>query len=142
MSESVSTTLIPSLRMQSRVAWQSALEANPSTVEGPLAIEASIAIRCEIDLSPGSFNEPLARAGPLILMDLDITTGRMLHNDAPCDHLACHVARFDQGLVKVRRKGIPRADDRDHRAFNRQQTRVRRSGRFGDQERNGKDRIR
>ena len=61
------------------------------TRDGPLAIEASSATRWEIDLSPGTLNEPLMRAGPLILIDLDIATCRMLHNDAPCDHLACHV---------------------------------------------------
>src|SRR6185503_9228949 len=128
-----SSTVIPSLRMQSSVAWQSALEANPVKREGPLATEASIATRCEIDLSPGTFNEPLMRAGPLTFIDLDIATCRMLHNDAPCDHLACHVVvRFDQLLVKVERKGIPRADDRNHRAFNRQQTRICRSGRFSN----------
>src|SRR5262245_41700197 len=140
--EQCCSTVIPSLRMHSRVAWQSALEANPVTREGPLAIDASIATRCEIDLSPGTFNEPLIRAGPLTFIDLDIATCRMLHNDAPCDHLACHLERFDQLLVKVERKGIPRADDRDHRAFNRQQTRVCRSGRFSNQECDGKDRLR
>lgn len=77
--------------MHSSVALQSVLEANPVIVDGPLAIEAIIATRWEIDLSPGTFNEPLTRDEPLILRDLDITTGRMLHNDALCDHLACHV---------------------------------------------------
>ena len=70
------------------MALQSALEAIPEIVDGPLAIEASIAIRCEIDLSPGTASEPLTDAGPLILIDLDIATLRMLHNDAPYDHLA------------------------------------------------------
>ena len=74
---------------------------------GPSATEASIATRCEIDLSPGTRNDPRMAAGPLILIDLDIATLRMLHNDAPCDHLACHVARFDQGLVKVRMERHP-----------------------------------
>jgi serine/threonine-protein kinase RsbW len=80
---------------------QSTLEAIPLTLDGPLAIEASIAIRCEIDLSPGTASEPLTAAGPLILIDLDIATLRMLHNDAPCDHLACYNARFDQGLITL-----------------------------------------
>jgi hypothetical protein len=69
--------------MQSRVDLQSALEANPVTVEGPLATDASITIRCEIDLSPGTESDPSMREGPLILIDLDIATFRMLHNDAP-----------------------------------------------------------
>jgi hypothetical protein len=69
--------------MQSSVALQSALEAIPVTLEVPLAIEASIAIRWEIDLSPGTESDPSTRAGPLILIDLDIATFRMLHNDAP-----------------------------------------------------------
>lgn len=55
-------------------------------LDRPLATEASITIRCEMDLSPGTFSEPLTRVGPLILNDLDIATSRMLHNDAPCDH--------------------------------------------------------
>src|SRR5215510_15342408 len=107
-SEPLSSTSIPSLRTQSSVARQSALEANPVTLDVPFAIEASIAIRCEIDLSPGTESEPLTRVGPLILTDLDIATSRMLHNDAPCDHLACYCAvrpRAD----KVRSKGIPRS---------------------------------
>jgi serine/threonine-protein kinase RsbW len=90
--------------MQSSVVLQSTLEAIPSTLDGPLAIEASIAIRCEIDLSPGTASEPVTAAGPLILIDLDIATLRMLHNDAPCDHLACYNARFDQGLRTLDRK--------------------------------------
>jgi hypothetical protein len=65
------------------VAWQSALDANPVMVDGPLAIEASIATRWEMDLSPGTVDEPFMRADPLILIDLDIATCRMLHNDAP-----------------------------------------------------------
>lgn len=69
--------------MQSRVARQSALDAKPVIVDDPLAIEASIATRWEMDLSPGTDDEPLMRADPLILIDLDIATGRMLHNDAP-----------------------------------------------------------
>src|SRR6185437_14940794 len=88
MVESVSSTVIPSFRMQSRVEWQSTLEAKPVMVVGPSEIEASIATRCEIDLSPGTRNDPRMAAGPLILIDLDIATLRMLHNDAPCDHLA------------------------------------------------------
>lgn len=51
-----------------------------------------------MDLSPGTLSEPLILAGPLILIDLDIATSRMLHNDAPCDHLACYIALFEQGL--------------------------------------------
>ena len=43
--DSRSSTLIPSLRMQSRVAWQSALEAKPEMVDWPFAIEESIATR-------------------------------------------------------------------------------------------------
>jgi hypothetical protein len=86
--------------MQSRVAWQSALEAKPEIVEGPFAIEASIATRCEIDLSPGTDDVPFMRADPLILIDLDIATCRMLHNDAPSDHLACYVRLFDQRAGK------------------------------------------
>jgi hypothetical protein len=81
--ESSFSALIPSLRMQSTVAWQSALDANPLIVDGPLAIEASIATRWEMDLSPGTDVEPFMRADPLILIDLDIATCRMLHNDAP-----------------------------------------------------------
>lgn len=87
--------------MQSSVALQSALEAIPVTRDAPLAIEASIAIRCEIDLQPGTVSEPFTRDGPLILTDLDIATGRMLHNDAPYDYLACYIARFDQGLIRL-----------------------------------------
>lgn len=87
--------------MQSSVALQSALEAIPVTLDVPPATEASMAIRCEIDLQPGTASEPLTRAGPLILTDLDIATGRMLHNDAPYDYLACYIARFDQGLIRL-----------------------------------------
>src|SRR6185295_2531974 len=123
MAASFSSTSIPSFRMQSSVALQSALEASPVTREVPDAIDASIRILCEIDLSPGILIEPRTLAGPLILTDLDIATCRMLHNDAPCDHLACCAVR--PGANKVNSKGIPRADDRDHRAFNRQQTRIR-----------------
>jgi hypothetical protein len=81
-------TVIPSLRMQSSVAWQSALEANPETLEVPFAIEASKATRCDIDLSPGTDISPLIWAGPLILTVLDIRTYAMLHNSTRRDHLA------------------------------------------------------
>ena len=67
-------------------------------LDEPLAIEASMRTRCEMDLSPGTLSEPLILAGPLILIDLDIATSRMLHNDALCDHLACYIALFEQGL--------------------------------------------
>jgi hypothetical protein len=40
-------------------------------------------------LSPGRDRVPLIDALPLILIDLDIATSSMLHNDAPCDYLAC-----------------------------------------------------
>jgi hypothetical protein len=30
----------------------------------------------------------------LILIDLDIATSGMLHNDAPCDYLTCQIAHF------------------------------------------------
>ena len=81
--DSRSSTLIPSLRMQFKVEWQSALEAKPEIVDVPFAIDASIATRCEMDLSPGTVDVPFIRADPLILIDLDIATCRMLHNDAP-----------------------------------------------------------
>ena len=47
---------------------------------------------------------PFMHADPLILIDLDIATCRMLHNDAPCDHLACHVRGSTRSLVKVNGK--------------------------------------
>jgi hypothetical protein len=80
--------------MQSSVDWQSALEANPRMVEGPSAIEASSATRCDIDLSPGITASPVRAAGPLIANNLDMATSGMLHNDAPCDYLERYIARL------------------------------------------------
>ena len=74
--------------MQSIVDQQSALEAKPVMVEVPSAIDEIIATRCEIDLSPGTRVTPATLEGPLILIDLDIGTCGMLHNDALCDYLA------------------------------------------------------
>src|SRR5215208_2012886 len=85
----------PSRSRQASVAPQSALVANPLMRETPLATEAIIATRCEIDLSPGTGASPLIEPGPLILIDLDITTSGMLHNDAPCDYLTCQTARYN-----------------------------------------------
>src|SRR6185436_15923483 len=88
---SARSTSTPSLRTQSRVDWQSALDPNPVTEETPPATDASMATRCEIDLSPGTLILPRTVHGPLILSDfadLDMATSAMLHNDAPCHHLA------------------------------------------------------
>jgi hypothetical protein len=85
------STSTPSRRTQSRVDWQSTLDPNPVIEDSPSAIEASMATRCEIDLSPGTRIAPRTARGPLILSDfadLDIATSAMLHNDAPCHHLA------------------------------------------------------
>src|ERR1044071_9845814 len=86
---------MPRLSTQSTVARQCLLVAKPLILEVPLAIDASIATRCEIGLSPGTGASPLIDPRPLILIDLDITTSGMLHNDAPCDYLTCQTARFD-----------------------------------------------
>jgi hypothetical protein len=89
------------------VERQSALVANPWISEVPEATEASIATRCEIDLSPGTEMIPLTRDWPLTLIDLDIATTGMLHNVAHCDHLDYELAP----RIKAFRKGIPSADD-------------------------------
>jgi len=57
-----------------------------------------------MDLSPGTLSEPLILAGPLILIDLDIATSRMLHNDAPCDHLACYNRAVRTGSKRLNGK--------------------------------------
>jgi hypothetical protein len=104
---SLSSTAIPRDFIQLTVERQSLLVAKPRIWELPEATEASIATRCEIDLSPGTEMIPATGDRPLILIDLDIATTGMLHNVAHCDHLVYELApRFN-----AFRKGIPSADD-------------------------------
>src|SRR5947199_10584772 len=49
---------------------------------------ASMARRCEIDLSPGNLTSPRILPLPLIPIVLDIASSALLHNDAPCDYPA------------------------------------------------------
>src|SRR5581483_1312261 len=100
---------------------------------------ASMATRCEIDLSPGKVTSPRIAPLPLIPIVLDMVSSAMLHNDAPCDYPAHPFMRDQSQASGIGKKGNLRADDRDHRAFNRQQTRIRRSGCYGHQECHGED---
>src|SRR5262249_55425408 len=51
-----------------RVLWQSALEEKKWISLSPSAIAPSIAYRCEMDLSPGSWIEPVTALAGLILL--------------------------------------------------------------------------
>jgi len=63
--------LTPSFRKQSKVEAQSALVAKFSMRVSFVAIEAKIAARCEIDLSPGRWIRPLRELAGWIFITIE-----------------------------------------------------------------------